>query len=52
MAEAYADARENAAEETGVPRAELPEHCPWTLEGYVANFAQEVLKEQLPLSVE
>ena len=32
MAKAYADARENAAEETGVPRAELPEHCPWTLE--------------------
>jgi hypothetical protein len=30
--EAYADARDNAAEETGVPLAELPEHCPWTVE--------------------
>jgi hypothetical protein len=31
VAEAYADARENAADKTGLAFEEFPEHCPWTL---------------------
>jgi hypothetical protein len=31
VAEAYMDARENAADETGLAFDSIPEHCPWTL---------------------
>jgi hypothetical protein len=40
-AEAYADARKQAAAETGLTRAAFPEECPWDLEGALADRGEE-----------
>jgi Domain of unknown function DUF29 len=37
LAEAYADARKQAAAETGRLRAFFPEECPWELDGALAD---------------
>ncbi len=37
LAEAYADARKQAAAETGLPRATFPAECPWDLDGLLAD---------------
>ena len=37
LAEAYADARKQAAAETGLTRATFPEESPWDLEGALAD---------------
>jgi hypothetical protein len=38
---AYGDARKQAAAETGLPRAALPEECPWHLDGALAERDEE-----------
>jgi hypothetical protein len=37
LAEAYADARKQAAAETGLPRAKFPAKCSWDLDGLLAD---------------
>jgi Domain of unknown function DUF29 len=37
LAEAYADARKQAAAETGLPRATFPAECSWDLESLLAD---------------
>ncbi len=37
FADAYADARKQAAAETGLARAVFPEQCPWDLDGALAD---------------
>ena len=37
LAEAYGDARKQAAAETGLPRATFPDECPWDLDGALAD---------------
>lgn len=37
FADAYADARKQAAAETGLARAAFPEECPWDLEAALAD---------------
>ena len=37
FADAYADARKQAAAETGLIRGAFPEECPWDLEGALAD---------------
>lgn len=37
FADAYADARKQAAAETGLPRATFPEECGWNLESALAD---------------
>jgi len=38
FADAYADARKQAAAETGLPRAAFPEECGWDLDGALADW--------------
>jgi hypothetical protein len=42
LAEAYADARKQAAAETELARAAFPEECPWDLEGMLADRGEGV----------
>lgn len=41
FAEAYADARKQAAAEIGLTRGAFPEKCPWDLEGALADRGEE-----------
>ncbi|HVC94743.1 MAG TPA: DUF29 domain-containing protein [Pirellulales bacterium] len=41
FAEAYADARKQAAAETEIARGTFPEECPWDLEGALADRGEE-----------
>ncbi len=41
FAEAYADARKQAAAETGLARGAFPEECPWDLEGALTDRGEE-----------
>ena len=47
LAHAYADARDNAAEETGLPEAEFPVECPFTLDDLLSRaFLPEALPDR------
>jgi hypothetical protein len=41
FAEAYADARKQAAAETGLARADFPEDCPWGLDDSLADRGED-----------
>ena len=41
LAEAYADARKQAAAETGLARAVFPEECAWDLDGVLADRGED-----------
>lgn len=46
----YADARDNAIEETGYPESIFPKKCPWTKEqlvdrGFIERFIKEYVSE-------
>lgn len=41
FAEAYADARKQAAAETGLARGAFPVECPWDLEGALADRGED-----------
>jgi hypothetical protein len=41
FAAAYADARKQAAAETGLPRSAFPEESPWDLDGALADRGEE-----------
>lgn len=42
LAEAYADARKQAAAETGLARTTFPEDCPWDVESALADQGEDV----------
>jgi hypothetical protein len=46
FADAYADARKQAAAETGLARAAFPEACGWDLDGALADWEEDA--EQPP----
>lgn len=41
LADAFADARKQAAAETGLARATFPEECPWDLEAALADQGED-----------
>ena len=41
FAEAYADARKQAAAETRLARADFPEECPWNLDGTLTDRGED-----------
>jgi hypothetical protein len=43
FADAYADARKQAAAETGLPRAAFPEECGWDLDGALADWDENAV---------
>lgn len=46
LADAYAEARKQAAAETGLARATFPEACPWQLDGALADRDEEAAPDQ------
>jgi hypothetical protein len=42
LGQAYADARKQAAAETGLARGAFPEECPWELDGALADRGEDV----------
>lgn len=42
FAEAYADARKQAAAETGLARSTFAEECPWDLDGALADRGEDI----------
>ncbi len=41
LADAFAEARKQAAAETGLSRAAFPEECPWDLDGVLADRGED-----------
>jgi hypothetical protein len=41
FADAYGDARKQAAAESGLPRANFPDECPWDLDAALADRGEE-----------